>query len=299
MSGLLTPLGWGIVLPIFTSMAYACTLVCMRQGMRSGTPLAGVVTLNLITSAMGFTVAWLRGTLSATTWEAPLYFMAAGAVAQGMGQLAFYKGIERMGVSRATPIQSSTPIWAALFAVLFLMERPTLAVWAGTLLIVLGVSLLSLAEVKERGRPGGGGRGVLLYPVLSSVLYALMPIFMKQGFAIQKTPFLGIGCAYLAGTLVVLAGRPLVPGGGRIQADRRAMGIFLAASVTNILAASLFWTALTFADVSLVLPLSRLAPLWVVVLSYFFLGHLERLTWRVVFSAALVVAGGVLVSALR
>jgi drug/metabolite transporter (DMT)-like permease len=299
MSGLLSPLGWGIVLPILTSMAYACTLVCMRQAMRSGTPLAGVLTLNPIVALVGFTVAFFRGSLQTTTWEAPLYFMAAGVVGQGMGQLSFYMGIERMGVSRATPIQSSTPIWAVLFAALFLSERPTLAVWAGTVLIVLGISLLSLAEVRERGRPGGGGRGALLYPILSSLLYALVPIFMKQGFALQKTPFLGIGCAFLTGTFVVLAGRPLVPGGGKIQADGRAMRIFLVASVTNTLAAAFFWTALTIADVSLVLPLSRLVPLWVVVLSYFFLGHLERLTWRVALSAALVVAGGVLVSAFR
>lgn len=299
MTGLLSPLGWGIVLPIFTSMAYACTLVCMRQALRSGTPVAGVVILNLIIAAAGFAISFLRGTHLTTTWEAPLYFMAAGAMGQGMGQLAFYMGIERMGVSRATPIQSSTPIWAALFAALLLAERPGPAVWAGTLLIVFGVSLLSLEEVRERSRPGGGGRGALVYPVLSSVLYALVPIFMKQGFAIQKTPFLGIGCAFLMGTLVVLAGRPLLPGGGKIQADRRALGFLLVAAFANTLAAAGFWVALTFADVSLVLPLSRLVPLWVVVLSYFFLGHLERLTWRVAFSAALVVAGGVLVSAFR
>ena len=103
MTGLLSPLGWGIALPVFTSMAYACTLVCLRQGMRSGTPLAGVITLNLIISAMGFAVSFLRGGLLAASWEALLYFMAAGAMGQGLGQLAFYTGIERMGVSRATP----------------------------------------------------------------------------------------------------------------------------------------------------------------------------------------------------
>ena len=299
MMGLLSPLGWGIVLPVFTSMAYACALVCMRQALRSGTPVAGLVVLNLIIAAVGFAAAGWLEEFPGASWRALLWFMAAGTVGQGLGQVTFYIGIQRMGVSRATPIQSSTPIWAVLFAVLFLSEQPGPAVWAGTLLIVFGVSLLSLGEVRERRGQEGWFSGALAFPVVSSVLYALVPIFMKQGFATQKTPFLGIGCAFLTGTVVVFAGRRLLPGGGRLQADRRALGFLLVAAFANTLAAAGFWVALTFADVSLVLPLSRLVPLWVVVLSYFFLGRLERLNWRIVLSSAVVVGGGVLVSAFR
>ena len=299
MIGPLSPLGWGIVIPILTSMAYACTLVCMRQAFRSATPVAGLVILNLIISAVGFALSFLDGSLPATTWQAPLYFLTAGLMGQGLGQIAFYIGIERMGVSRATPIQSSTPVWAAFFAALFLGERPSIAAWAGTFFIVFGVSLLSVEEGSGRKGRGSWFDAAILYPLTSSVLYALVPIFMKMGFAIQKTPFLGIGCAFLSGTLLVLAGRRFTPGGGAIRADGRAMRFFLVAAAANTLGACGFWWVLTFADVSLVIPLSRLVPLWVVVLSYFFLGHLERLSWRVVLSAGLVVAGGVLVSAFQ
>ncbi len=292
-------MGWGVILPILTSMAYAVTLICLRQGIRSGTPLAGVLTINVLVSAFGIAAAWARGTLQASSLTPLLWFMAAGYLGQGIGQITFYAGIERMGVSRATPVQSATPIWAVLFAFAFLGERPGLAVWAGTFAIVAGVALLSLGEEGEARGRARGSRGGLVYPIVSSVLYALVPIFAKAAFAHQKTPFVGLGFAFLGGTLILLAGRPLLPGGGKVRADGRAMRWFLLAALSTAAAASMFWTALTFADVAIVLPLSRLVPLWVVALSYFFLGGLERITWPVALAALAVVAGGVLITAFR
>ncbi len=49
-------------------------------------------------------------------------------------------------------------------------------------------------------------------------------------------------------------------------------------------------------DVSIDLPLSRLYPLFVVILSAIFLGNLERITPLLILAAGLIVAGGVLVT---
>lgn len=300
MFGLSSSIGLGELLAVGASVFYSVTLISVRQGLRSGTPLVSVLTINLVVSTFGFVVSLLKGTLLTAPLSSILWFMGAGALGQGMGQLFFSIGIERMGVSRASPIQSSTPIWAVFFAAFFLGERPGTAVWLGTFAIVAGVAVLSL-EGQNGGREEafswrGWLTGAIAFPLASSILYAIVPIFMKLAYVRHPAPFAGIAFAFGAGTLIVLATRPLQPSRGRIRADRRALLWFLFASSCTAMAAAFFWSALSFAEVSAILPLSRLVPLWVVLWSYFFLGSLERITARVAFAAGMVVAGGIMVT---
>lgn len=228
-----------------------------------------------------------------------LIFMLGGCLGQGVGQLTNAIGIEKMGVSRSVPIQSSTPIFSVTFAMIFLGERPGVGVAMGTVLIVAGVCLLSLGERRSGQSFKSFFQGGLVYPLTSSLSYALLPVLANVAFSYQKTPILGFACAFTAGTLLLAVTRPLLPGGGKLEADRRAVYLFLGAGVTTTLAAIMFWTAMSIAPVSTVLPLSRLVPLWVVLWTYLFLGGLERITSRIVFAAGMVVAGGVLITAFK
>ena len=79
---------------------------------------------------------------------------------------------------------------------------------------------------------------------------------------------------------------------------RDVLWIFTAGGL-NILTAFLLTTAFALAPISTTLPLSRTAPIWVLLVSYLFLGKLERVTGRTVLAAALVVTGGVLITAFR
>jgi uncharacterized membrane protein len=139
----------------------------------------------------------------------------------------------------------------------------------------------------------------VIFPVVSSIVYAFVPVFAKLAYAHQNTPFLGFGVAFAAGSLTMLAGRRLIPGGRRIQAQPHAFSLFVLAGVFNLFGSIFFWVALVVGEVSVMLPISRLYPLWVVILSALFLGNLERITLRLVMAAGLIVAGGVLVTALR
>ena len=93
--------------------------------------------------------------------------------------------------------------------------------------------------------------------------------------------------------------RPLLPDGGSIRADREALIWFAAATLANTAASITIWVAIFHGNVSVVVPLSRVVPLWVMFWSWLFLGQLERITKRVVLAAAMVVAGGVLITLLR
>jgi uncharacterized membrane protein len=91
-------------------------------------------------------------------------------------------------------------------------------------------------------------------------------------------------------------GRRKIPGGVVIQASPKSLGFFALAGVTNMVGAILFWSALVGGKVSTILPVSRLYPLWVLILSAVFLGRAEDISIRAVLSGVMVVFGGVLIT---
>ncbi len=299
MSGLFAQTGLGEMLAIGASLSYSVSLIGIRQGVRSATPIAGVLILNATVAAAGFVIAASLGTLQKSTLVPVLLYLIGGCMGQGIGQITNAIGIEKMGVSRSVPIQSSTPIFSVTFAMIFLGERPGAAVGVGTLLIVAGVCLLSASERRDEQSFRSFFRGALVYPLASALSYGILPVLANYAFSYQRTPIVGFACAFSGGTLLLLATRPLLPGGGELKADARAVRWFLFAALTTTAAAAMFWTAMSVAPVSTVLPLSRLVPLWVVLWTYLFLGSLERITSRLLLAALMVVAGGALITAFK
>ncbi len=299
MSGLFSSVGLAEMLALGSSVTYSFTFIFLRQGLRSGSTLAGVLIMDAIVGTLALIAAAGRGTLQTSALVPVLWFALAGCVGQGLGQMASFTGIQRMGVSRAAPIQGSSPIWAIIFAVIILGERPGLAVWAGAGAVVFGVGLLSQPDKGEGRSLRDWFQSALIFPLMASVLFAIMPVISKFGFAHQSTPMLAIGAAFGSATVFLLAGRFGAGLGGEIRADRRSLRWFAMAGLSTAVSAGLFWTSLTMTDVSIAMPLSRLGPLWAVLWSYLFLAHIERVTPRIFIAAAVIVAGGGLIMAFK
>jgi drug/metabolite transporter (DMT)-like permease len=108
---------------------------------------------------------------------------------------------------------------------------------------------------------------------------------VKLAFAHQETPEVALVVGFTAGNIVLLAGRPLLPRWDGAQPLRRDVFWLLTAGGINILPAFLLTTAFILAPISTTMPLSHTAPIWVILVSYLFLGQLERVTWRTVVAA--------------
>ena len=295
---ILPSLGPGELFAIGSSLTYSGTLICVRQGMRTATPTAALFVIAVVVSLAGLAAAAVQGTLWALTWKAFLWFAATGILGMGVGNLMSFVGVQRMGVSRSTPVTDAAPLWGAAFAVFFLGERPGPPVLGGTVFIVAGVALLSVSFAREESK-GDWFTGAMVFPLTASVILAFSPIMARWGYAHHPDPMTAMGVAFAAGSVTLLAGRPLLGASARLGVDRRALAWFLGGAVFNALASACIWSAFLYGEISKVLPLSRLTPVWVVAWSWLFLGRLERITWRVVLAAALVVGGGVLVTAFR
>ncbi len=290
--------GLGELMAISSSLIFAIGQGCIRQGMRTASPFLSSLIINQMVSLGGLTVSLYRGTLQDSSFTPLLWFVAMGIAGPGIGRITHLIGITKMGLTRSVTIASATPIWATLIAIVVLGDSPTFPVLLGTVAIVSGVWLLSIREDVSQAF-GAWFRGTLIFPLIASVAYAVAPIFVMLAFAQQETPEVALAVGWTAGNLVLLAGRPLLPRWEGAQLLRRDVFWLITAGGLNILTAFLLTTAFTLAPISTTLPLSRTAPIWVLLVSYLFLGQLERVTWRTVMAAVMVVTGGILITAFR
>lgn len=266
--------------------------------MRTTSPLAAAYIINGTVSLTGLIVSLIKGTLFTSTLPPILWFALVGLAGPGIGRLTYLTGITRMGLGRSVTITSGTPLWSTLIAVIVLGETPNGWVVAGTLGIVCGVSILSVQENDSRSFKDWF-QGALIFPLISSVAYALPPLFSKYAYAYQQTPEVGIAVAFSAANVFLIIFRPMIPGDGEVSTNRTGFFWLLTAAMFSAGSSFLLWTAILIGDVSTTIPLSRTAPIYILILSYFFLKTMETITKKMVLGTLLVVIGGVLITALR
>jgi len=78
--------------------------------------------------------------------------------------------------------------------------------------------------------------------------------------------------------------------------NRQCFGWFLSAGITVSLAMICIYYALDLGKVSVVIPISSTGPLFSLILTAIFLRDVERVTLRVVVSAAMIVGGVLMIS---
>ena len=298
MEALYALVGLAELLAILSSMTYGVSQALVRMGMRNGTPFGAALVVNGCTAAGGILLSLWDGTLLASTFWPLFWYTMVGVMGPGIGRVFGFIGVIRIGLSRSITISSSTPIWGIAFAALILGEAPGPGIILGTLAIVAGVAILSPTE-GERERLGGWFQGALVYPLVCSLAYALPPVFSKLAYAHQRTPYVGMAVAFSVGNLTILAFKAASPGRVKLATGRQALRWFLLGGACSCLSSIFLWNAILMGSVSTTLPLSRIVPLWVLLISYFFLGRIERITRRDVAATLLVVAGGALVTVFR
>ena len=74
--------------------------------------------------------------------EVLLWFTVIGIITYVIGRQCNFAGIRYIGVTRATPIFASSPLFAMIMAVSFLGEEINFLIIIGTISIVCGLGLL-------------------------------------------------------------------------------------------------------------------------------------------------------------
>jgi drug/metabolite transporter (DMT)-like permease len=281
-----------IIFALFASFWFAASMIVINRGILALDYFRGLLT-NLGTNAL---FLWLYILLFVEAIDlftpAHLIFVLVGIFVPGVARYFMFKGMERLGASITSCLTNSTPLFATIFAILFLQERPTVTNLLGTFSIVAGIIALSWKGATRTWRTSD-----LLFPLASAFLFASRDNLVRFGLLHIGSPIVGAAIAattsFATMSLLYLAFEKKQPLGKSVA---RGFGFFAAAGFMNFLSYVFAYTALSMERVSLMSPLINGSSLFILPLSALFLKDVEQLTARKIGAVLLVIVGVFLIS---
>ncbi|MCS7262030.1 MAG: DMT family transporter [Aquificaceae bacterium] len=136
-----------LIFALLASLVWGTAPVLFKLGLRNDLPpLTALVFHNL----SAFLLATLVVVLSGMKLNYPLrdvLFVAVGGIMSGfLGLFFFFMAVKEGEVSVVTPVASTSPLWGALIAFMFLGEPFSWLRAFGILLVVCGIVLISLSS---------------------------------------------------------------------------------------------------------------------------------------------------------
>jgi uncharacterized membrane protein len=273
------------------ALCFSIAHILIRRGLIESNAMTG----SFISLTMSAAVLWLLVPfvvpLSALWTPFIAIFLAAGILAPGIGRTLSYIGIEKIGVARSVPIANSSPIFASVFAVIFLAETWVLQNIVGTTLVIAGVIILSVAKPFQ----GEWRKLDVVYPLVGAMAFGASAILRKAGLGFVDIPLLA--AATTAGAAALFSFCLLQMQGGKKAfklTHKSAAWLFTAGFFNTAAMLSVFY-ALSHGKVVIVEPLVSSNPVITLLLTSVFLRDLEALNLRVVVGALLTVTGTILV----
>jgi len=270
-----------------TAFSFACANVTVGYGMRYSTPL----TATFVSLIVHTIVLWTA--LVITSGIPEINVAAVGAIfltgiVQPFMRFFQYKGMEKIGTSRAITLRNSYPVLSVLIGIVFLGEQITLLGVLGTILIVSGI-VLSSWKLDERFKDFRWLYVVfpLITASLTSVVHPLRRYALIQAneplfFAALVGPF----------SLMAFAVYYWTPANNdKLAWDRRALIPFLLSGLGETMAVLFMLHAFSAGSVVTVSPITATSPIWTALLGAIFLRRVEQFTLVSVIGTLSVVAG--------
>ena len=266
-----------------------------EMGSRAGTFIslvAGFIAISM--------VAWSMDSraLFAVSWSTIPWFALLGLIQFPGGRFLNYTGIRLAGVARTTSISGTSPLFAALLAILFLGEQVTSSILLGTVAVAVGLALVmsqrgafpSTHTQKMQGIRTGLVAMGLLCAVAGAAAYG-------TGHAVARHVVTHAAPAPVAATYTLFFGMlflfivSLPHLGKDLQAPRWSLIMMGMAGICSSFGIFFMYTALARAPVMLASPIVATYPLIAMTFTHLFLQRLERVTPRMVLGAILVAVG--------
>jgi drug/metabolite transporter (DMT)-like permease len=281
-----------IGLALIASFCFASAMIFINRGVLHLDYFRGLLT-NLSVNALFLWFYLLLLGNGAELWTpANLIFVLVGIFVPGIARFFIFKGMERLGASITACLTNAAPLFATLFAVLFLRERPTATNLLGTFTIVCGIIALSWKGSTKSWRTRD-----LLFPLTAAFLFAGRDNLVRFGLLQIGSPVTGAAIAattsFLTMSVIYIGFEKKLP-----LSPSAAWGFifFIGAGFMNFLSYVFAYTALSLEHVSLISPLVNGSALFILPLSAIFLRGVEQLSLRKIAAVCLVIVGVILIS---
>jgi drug/metabolite transporter (DMT)-like permease len=280
------------IFALLTSIFYATTLVSARRGLKYSTPLTVTSVSIVVQNALLWGGVFLTGGIRHVAPTALWLFVLVG-VTQFCVRMFSYSGVEKIGASRSSALQSVSPIVSTLIAIVFLRERPHAGVLVGTALVVGGIALLS---GRAKRHIVGFRWWHLLLPLAAACLTGTNQPIRRYALSLSPEPLFFAAVMGGVSLLCLVLYLSLFPSRRRrLVWKRGALWPFLITGFAETMAIVFIITALSVGTVSVIAPIATTYPLWAMIGAAIFLRDAEKITVFTVIGTLSVVAGTVAV----
>lgn len=275
------------ILALVTSVFYAAALVSARAGMRYSTPTTVTLVSILMQNVLLWTAVFASGGVHSVPLAGILLFTVVGIFQLGV-RLFAYTGVEKIGASRSSALQSVSPLISATIAIVVLGEQASALILLGTLLVVAGIVLVSW---KPERQIASFRRWHLLLPVGAACLTGMNHPIRRYVLTMANEPLFFsalMGTVSLGGFLIYLA---VSPQSQRLVWNRDAVRPFLVTGLSETMSILCIITAISLGRVVIVAPIAASYPVWSLIFAGLFLRDVEPTTWKIIAGILSVVAG--------
>ena len=166
----------GVLAALISALSWASSTILIKIGMRNKSPVAANIIRLYIVAAV-FAVIFLANGTFTRIEDLPPEMLAIAFISSMfgfvIGDYFYFHALNMMGVSRTVPITSTYPLWAILWAFLFLGREVNLQILLGAVLVVSAIILVRRAEEKEQVDPRG-----FVFAVLAPISWSLAILTM-------------------------------------------------------------------------------------------------------------------------
>jgi len=288
------------------ALSWTASALLYRKALQQTTPVAANILRLSCTSAVLVLFLVSIGKLQAlTSLPTSILVLAgvSGVVGLGLGDTLYMVSLKQIGVARAVPLSCTYPLFNLVWTVSLLGTPITLSVVLATIIIVLGIWLVTYEE--QAGEAGirrsvlvRGIAAALATAVLWSVSITMMNVAVLEASDLDHALVINtVRSSVVAVFLLALS--PLLDRKREfLKARLRTVAVLVAG---GIVALGLGWFLLAYSFVvtveSRAVPISSTTPLFSTLVGLVFL-H-EKVNWKNALGSVVIVLGIILVFAFR
>ncbi len=138
----------GELLAIVAALLWGVAPILDKIALSNGVSIYTATVIRLIGAVVAITaVSVLMDQMDFTGFDLRriVILLIAGVIAGAIAMVFYYSALRILGASRTVPLTAIYPMFTALFSVLFLGESVSLKLIIGTVMIVVGIVLVSEA----------------------------------------------------------------------------------------------------------------------------------------------------------
>ncbi len=226
-------------------------------------------------------------------------FLAASIIiGAGVGDLLYLTSQSRIGVSRAFPIAMTFPIITYFFSILFLGEALLLTRFAGVILAIVGISIITREQARQHKKVPEHTEGLsqrrvhligVLFAILAALSWASATVILQVGL-VGTDPIDSNLIRILIGSLFLLPLFLIARRQGMPMPTKRATKYVVIAGFFGMgIGSILYVNAVFFTGAAVTSVIASTAPLFALPLTIVFLK--ERVTLLILLGTILTISG--------